>query len=294
MKTQLIKTNSIVPDKDQPRKFFNELRLKDLSKSIKRYGIKVPITVEDYGQGKFLLVDGERRYRAALQLGLDEIPATIQEPQNATDRLVEQFHLQEQHEGWNSMEKANAIDRLAKELKIGIAEIVELLNLPSTTVGTYMAVASLVEKDKFEASNVPLNWVPAIVGAKNKTKNTYERTFKETFTRSDERAFEKAVLKGIRDEQLKRRSDFSKLGDVFKTDPETIKKFLNGTLNVETAYLSSDAVGTNANRSTIYGARYIIRSIERILESKHVKISEDEKNIYRKLKKSVDTLVYSF
>jgi ParB/RepB/Spo0J family partition protein len=291
MKTELIKVKDIVADKDQPRKFFNELRMKDLANSVKKYGIKVPIEVEDYGNGKYLLVDGERRYRVALQLNMEEIPAIIIAPQKATDRLVEQFHLQEQHEGWNSMEKANAINRLAKELKIGLPEMVELLSLPRGTVGMYMAVSSLVDREKFEASNVPVDWIPAVVVLKNRAKKIWQDTTKTTFIRSQEKQLEGSVLKAIKADQIQNKHGFSKLGDVFETNPKLIQKFLDGELNVETAYLESDALGTHAIRSTVYSARFIIKSIKTILESKNAKLRPEDTKTYLALKKSVDSLV---
>ena len=71
-----VKIDSIFPNAYQPRKFFNEEALNELSQSIKEYGIIQPITVRKMGE-KFELVAGERRWRAARMAELEVVPCNI-------------------------------------------------------------------------------------------------------------------------------------------------------------------------------------------------------------------------
>lgn len=65
-----IPLKNIVPDAEQPRKNFDPERMADLIGSIKKHGIISPLQVQDIGNGTYLLEDGERRFRAATELGL--------------------------------------------------------------------------------------------------------------------------------------------------------------------------------------------------------------------------------
>ncbi|AKL97364.1 stage 0 sporulation protein J [Clostridium aceticum] len=75
-KVQTISINSIYPNKNQPRKEFNEEALKELAESIERYGLIQPIVVTEREEG-FMIIAGERRWRATRIAGLKEIPCII-------------------------------------------------------------------------------------------------------------------------------------------------------------------------------------------------------------------------
>jgi len=72
-----IPLSALVPRQDQPRRFFDPNRLRDLAESIRRVGILEPILVRPLGDGRYEIVAGERRYRAAQMAGLSEVPAII-------------------------------------------------------------------------------------------------------------------------------------------------------------------------------------------------------------------------
>lgn len=69
--------NNITPNKDQPRKFFSEEALEELSASIKEFGIIQPIVVNKKGEGEYEIIAGERRYRAAKMAGLKRVPIIV-------------------------------------------------------------------------------------------------------------------------------------------------------------------------------------------------------------------------
>ena len=105
-----LKITEVEPNREQPRKVFNQESLEELADSIKTYGIIQPIVVSEE-DGYFSIIAGERRWRAAKIAGLEEIPAIIRENDEQTNReiaLIENIH----REDLNPYEKAIGIKNL--------------------------------------------------------------------------------------------------------------------------------------------------------------------------------------
>jgi ParB family chromosome partitioning protein len=133
----------IYPNPDQPRRVFDEGALRDLAASIREHGIIVPIIVNKDDNGKYMIIAGERRFRAARMAGLTAVPTVIKE---YTPAQVEEIALIEnlQREDLNPIEAAFAMKRLMEEyhltqeelaVKIGksrpaITNTLRLLSLP--------------------------------------------------------------------------------------------------------------------------------------------------------------------
>lgn len=88
----MLSLKDIVPDEHQPRSYFDAKKLASLKDSVNRYGIKNPLIVDKVGN-KYILIDGERRFKVAEDLGLKEVPVIVEEPKSETERLIEQFHM---------------------------------------------------------------------------------------------------------------------------------------------------------------------------------------------------------
>ena len=138
-----IKLSLIDPNKDQPRKSFDRDSLEELAASIKDHGLLQPILVREYGEGRYQIIAGERRFRASKLAELDEIPAMIidrDECSLAEISLIENI----QRENLNPVEEALALRALAEQygltqedlsLRVGksrsaVANTVRLLDLP--------------------------------------------------------------------------------------------------------------------------------------------------------------------
>lgn len=136
--------NEIEPNRDQPRKYFNETALDELAKSIEKNGIIQPLLVRPLSDGSYQLIAGERRWRAARKAGLTEVPVTIRE---MTDEEADVFALIEnlQREDLNPVEEAKglkslietygftqetAADRVGKS-RTAVTNTLRLLKLPS-------------------------------------------------------------------------------------------------------------------------------------------------------------------
>lgn len=116
-----IKLEEIKPNPYQPRKYFNEEKINELASSIKEHGVFQPIILKKTKDG-YLIVSGERRFRASKQVGLEKIPAVIR---NYTDLKVAEISLAEnlQREDLTPMEEALAYDLMIKEMKITQNEV---------------------------------------------------------------------------------------------------------------------------------------------------------------------------
>ncbi|WP_026487114.1 ParB/RepB/Spo0J family partition protein [Caldanaerobius polysaccharolyticus] len=172
---QYIDVDKIRSNKSQPRKYFDERSLKELADSIKEHGMIQPVIVKAQGGG-YVIIAGERRWRAARLLGMKEIPAVVK---NVSDEEVLQLALIEnlQREDLNPIEEAMAYKALIEEhgmtqedvsQRIGksrsaIANSIRLLNLDQRvidylitgelTTGHARALLSLEEGDaQFEAA----------------------------------------------------------------------------------------------------------------------------------------------
>ncbi len=141
---QQLRLSLVDPKSDQPRKNFDKAALEELANSISQNGLLQPILVREYGEGRYQIIAGERRFRASKIAGLTEIPAIILDKD---DRDVAEIALIEniQREDLNPIEEAMAFKALASDYgltqeelsqKIGrsrsaIANTLRLLDLPS-------------------------------------------------------------------------------------------------------------------------------------------------------------------
>jgi len=109
----------IDPNPDNPRMYFRQEELDDLLISIKKFGIQVPISVYSNGD-RYILIDGERRWRTSKKLNLKTIPAIVQGKPSELDNLLMMFNIHSLREQWDLFTIANkiskVIDLLAKDM----------------------------------------------------------------------------------------------------------------------------------------------------------------------------------
>lgn len=136
-----IKIDNIFPNTYQPRKFFNEDALAELSQSIKEYGIIQPITVRRMGE-KFELVAGERRWRAARMAEFEVVPCNIidiTDTQSAEIALLENL----QREDLNFIEEAEAYFNLINDHKFTQEELARRMGKRQSTVANKLRLLKL-------------------------------------------------------------------------------------------------------------------------------------------------------
>jgi len=109
-----VKTEHIDRNPKNPRIYFTQEDMDRLTESIDRKGILVPVVVYPDGD-RYVLIDGERRWRCATALGLPTIPAVITEPVSDEENLVQMFNIHMVREAWKDMPTARALGELIDE-----------------------------------------------------------------------------------------------------------------------------------------------------------------------------------
>lgn len=140
----MVKISMIEPNRDQPRKKFDEDSLTELSESIRQHGVLQPLLVKkrkDY----YEIVAGERRWRAAKLAGLKEVPVVIRD---LSEQEIVEISLIEniQRENLNPIEEAQAYKRLMEEFHLKQDEIAERVSKSRTAVTNFMRLLKLSEK----------------------------------------------------------------------------------------------------------------------------------------------------
>ncbi|MDH6358796.1 ParB/RepB/Spo0J family partition protein [Parabacteroides sp. PF5-9] len=137
-----IELSKIQPNPDQPRTVFEEETLEELATSIRSLGIIQPITLKEIGTDKYLIISGERRYRASLKAGLERIPAYIK---TAEDENVMEMALIEniQREDLNSIEIALAYQRLLDQYGLTQERLSDRVGKKRTTIANYLRLLKL-------------------------------------------------------------------------------------------------------------------------------------------------------
>lgn len=137
-----IALNKIYANPDQPRHTFDEEALNELSQSISEHGVISPITLRKDTNGQYMIIAGERRYRAAKMAGLTTIPAYIR---TAKDEQVMEWALIEniQREDLDAIEIALAYQRLMDEYQLTQERMSERVGKKRATVANYLRLLKL-------------------------------------------------------------------------------------------------------------------------------------------------------
>lgn len=133
--------NEVEPNRDQPRKKFNEDALQELTESIKKHGIIQPLIVQKKGD-YYEIIAGERRWRAAKNAGLDEVPVIIKElpdQEKFEVSLIENI----QRENLNPIEEAEAYQQLVEVYGLKQDEIAEKVSKSRTAIANSLRLLKL-------------------------------------------------------------------------------------------------------------------------------------------------------
>lgn len=139
-----VNITKVEPNRDQPRKNFDEDSLQELSESIRQFGVLQPLLVQDKGD-YYAIIAGERRWRASKLAGLKEVPVIIKD---LTDQEVVEISLIEniQRENLNPIEEAMAYKRLLNEFNLKQDEVAERVSKSRTAVTNSMRLLKLDER----------------------------------------------------------------------------------------------------------------------------------------------------
>ena len=243
----------IHPNPNQPRKNFDEQALKELSDSIKKHGVIMPIVVNDEGDGSYMIIAGERRYRACKLAGVTSIPVVIRK---YTAREIKEISLIEnlQREDLNPIEAATAMKQLMVDYKLTQDELAERIGKSRPAVANTLRllnlcpeVIELVSEGKLSAGHaraiVPMAAEDQLAFARDTVKNQYSVRELEKKVRAfnippevlEERKKKKRALASIELKQLVERMRFA-----FRTKVSLIGNDKKGRIYID--YYSRDVL----------------------------------------------------
>lgn len=173
--------HDIQPSNLQPRDIFDDEEMQGLVESIKRHGILQPVIVKSIPHG-YMLIAGERRWRAAKQIGLKEIPAIVRNTDDATTleiALIENI----QREDLNPIEKARGFQELINKFKLTQEAVAKVLGKDRSSITNYIRLLDLPQKiqDNVSRGTLSMGHARAILSIREEEMqlNLSERILKE-------------------------------------------------------------------------------------------------------------------
>lgn len=141
----------VQPDPEQPRKFFDEQALAELSASIVSHGVLQPILVREGVDGVFIIVSGERRYQATVKAGLATIPAILTDGEPAEISIIENLL----RENLTAIEEAEAVERLRALHNYALSDLAATLGKSDSTLSEILSLNKLPVVVKDDCRNDP-------------------------------------------------------------------------------------------------------------------------------------------
>lgn len=142
---EMVNINDITPNREQPRRIFDEDGLAELTDSIRRRGVIQPLILRPTPLGDYVIIAGERRWRASRAAGLTHVPAIIREPDEqeaAVIALIENI----QRQDLNPVETAEGCRKLMEEHGLTQEQLAEELGKPRSAVANLLRMLSLPEE----------------------------------------------------------------------------------------------------------------------------------------------------
>lgn len=219
----------IQPDPQQPRRIFEEAALEELAASIAQRGVIQPIIVRPLDNGRFQLVAGERRWRAAQKAQLHEIPALVRE---LSDREVMALALIEnlQREDLNPIEEARAYNRLSELEGMTQAEIARMVDKSRSHVANFQRLLALPEGviTLVEKGDLSMGHARALIGCDGAEDIADAAVAKQMSVRE----IEKLVRKKQRGDSAPRRARTARDGGAANADITAVQNHLEEFLGL--------------------------------------------------------------
>ncbi len=137
--------SEVFPNPHQPRKAFDENAMNDLANSIREHGIISPLVVNKNPDGTYMIIAGERRYRAAIKAGLSKVPVIVKE---LGEKEIQEISLIEnlQREDLNPIEAAYGMKRLMEEFGLTQEQLAERLGKSRPAIANTLRLLTLAEE----------------------------------------------------------------------------------------------------------------------------------------------------
>ena len=222
--------NKIEPNREQPRKHFDEDALLELSESIKQFGLIQPILVQDR-KTYYEIIAGERRWRASKLAGLKKVPVIIK---NYTEQEIVEISLIEniQREDLNPIEEAKAYKRLMSEFNLKQDEIAERVSKSRTAVTNSMRLLKLCDEVQQMIINdmISTGHARAIISIEDPEEQYIlaQKIFDEKLSVRDVEKY----IKNLNRPQKEKKKINESLEVIYQEKGEILKKSLSTKVNV--------------------------------------------------------------
>ena len=228
-----IHISSIEANPYQPRTKFDEEALNELAQSIKTYGLIQPVTVRPVGNGRYQLISGERRFRAAQIAGLTEIPAfvrTVDDAQSIQMALVENI----QRADLNAIEIAMSYQMLIDECHFTQEELGAKVGKTNTTISNYLRLLKLSTPVQVAVrdSQISMGHARALVPVEDEALQAklVQQIVKDNLSVRQTETLVKKTLEGAQNRKTKVKITLS---DDVRTAQSAISKKLNSKVNIK-------------------------------------------------------------
>lgn len=255
----LIKISRIEPNEGQPRKSFDEETLKELSDSMKEYGILQPLLVKRKG-GNFQIIAGERRWRAAKMAGLKEVPVIVREynkQQSVEIALIENV----QRADLNPIEEALAYQQLMQEFGLKQEEIALRVSKNRATITNSIRLLKLAEpvQQLLISGEISSGHARALLGLEDKEQQIAlaSQIIEKGLNVRQVEKLVKMMTKPQKDEKEKEESEEKDLSFIFRDLEEKMK----GIMGTKVMIHQKDK-----NKGRIEIEYYSASELERIVE----------------------------
>lgn len=228
-----IHIESIEANPYQPRTKFDEEALQELAQSIKTYGLIQPVTVRPVGSGKYQLISGERRFRAAQIAGLTEIPAFVR---TVDDALSIQMALVEniQRADLNAIEIAMSYQMLMDECHFTQEELGTKVGKTNTTISNYLRLLKLSTPVQVAVrdNQISMGHARALVAVEDNELQAklVQQIVNEQLSVRQTETLVKKTMEGLRNKKSKVKITLS---DEVRSAQTAIAKKLNAKVNIK-------------------------------------------------------------
>ena len=228
----IVKITKVEPNREQPRKNFDEEALKELADSIKQFGLLQPILVQDR-KTYYEIIAGERRWRAAKMAGLKEVPVIIK---NFTKQEIVEITLIEniQREDLNPIEEALAYKKLLTEFNLKQEEVAERVSKSRTAVTNSMRLLKLCEEvqQMIIEDKISTGHARALIGIEDTTlqKELAEKIYHEKLSVRDVEKLVKTVMNPKEKKEAKKKDQSLEL--IYRDIEEKLKQSLGTKVSI--------------------------------------------------------------
>ena len=252
----MVKISLVEPNRNQPRKMFDKESLDELANSVKQYGVLQPILVKKVGN-RYEIVAGERRWRAAKEAGLKEVPVIVRDYDK--QKIMEISIIENiQRENLNPIEEAMAYQCLMEEYGLKHDELADKVSKNRSTITNSMRLLRLSENIQQMIIDGKISTGHAKVLLSVENKEEQEKIAAELISRSlSVRELEKLVKKYIKPRKKKENKDTVDYSLFYKEYEDKLKDILGTKVQINTK---------DKNKGRIEIDYYSAAELERIVE----------------------------